>query len=63
MVIERKVGRWRRPTFLSMAEEVLPRVGPVLDAWENMMNDTKDALREDEPTFCDAMDNLVAAAG
>ena len=35
--------------------------GPLLDAWDELNNDTKGVLKEDAPTLCEYLDKLEEA--
>lgn len=45
----------------AQSKRVLPLIGNLLDAWDLMANDTKDALREDCPSLADALDEIMEA--
>lgn len=43
------------------AKQVMPLIGPLLDAWDDLSNDTKSVIREESPTLCDYLDKLDQA--
>lgn len=45
----------------AQSDSVMPLIGPLLDAWDGMMNDAKDSLREESPTLCECLDKITAA--
>lgn len=55
------IKRDRQGARIIQAKAVMPLIGPLLDAWEGIPNDTKGALREDEPMLCDYLDRINAA--
>jgi len=55
--IERSLATLRR----KQAERVMPRVGMLLDAWENTSNDEKGTLRAEYPHLCALIENINEA--
>jgi len=51
--IERGLARLRR----EQAERVMPKVGALLDCWDNTPNDERNSLENDFPHLC----SLIAA--
>lgn len=45
------------------AKQVMPLIGPLLDAWEEVPNDVKSGLREDCPMLCGYLDTIETAMG
>lgn len=43
---------------LQQHNRVMPRVGALLDAWENTSNDEKSILRKDFPYLCSLIESL-----
>lgn len=43
------------------AKQVMPLIGPLLDAWDDLMNDTRGAWREECPVLCSYLDKLNTA--
>lgn len=43
------------------AQKVMPLIGPLLDQWEGMNNDTKSSLRWENPTLCEYLDKIEQA--
>lgn len=43
------------------SDAVMPLLGGLLDQWEGMSNDSKSALRWENPTFCEYLDKVNAA--
>jgi hypothetical protein len=42
-------------------KQVMPLIGPLLDMWDDLPNDTKGAWRVDAPTLCTYLDKLDEA--
>lgn len=55
------IRRERQGLRIVQARAVMPLIGPLLDAWEGIPNDAKDAMREDEPVLCEYLDRIAAA--
>jgi hypothetical protein len=55
------VKRDRQALRVVQTKKVMPLIGPLLDAWEAVPNDSKDAMREGEPALCDYLDKINAA--
>ena len=51
---------WRKARAVQ-ARQVMPLIGPLLDAWDELNNDTKGVLKEDAPTLCQYLDKLEEA--
>ena len=43
------------------SDAVMPKIGGLLDAWELLPNDTKDAIRVDAPALAEALDGITEA--
>jgi len=54
--IERSLQTLRR----KQAKRVMPKVGALLDAWDNTSNDEKGSLRADFPHLCELIESLAA---
>jgi hypothetical protein len=55
--IERALAKLRS----QQADRVMPLIGPLLDQWEGLPNDTKGAWREDSPAICEYLDKIDSA--
>lgn len=55
--IERSLENLRR----KQAERVMPKVGALLDAWENTSNDEKGVLRDSYPNLCSMIEAINSA--
>jgi len=51
----------RKGLRIAQSKAVMPLIGPLLDAWEGVPNDSKGAMREGEPALCDHLDKINAA--
>ena len=45
----------------AQAKEVMPLIGPLLDAWEMLDNGTRSDLEIDAPNLCEALDRIATA--
>lgn len=43
------------------ARQVMPLIGPLLDQWDGLDNDTKGILKEHSPLLCEYLDKLDEA--
>lgn len=55
------VRRERKGLRVVQSKAVMPLIGPLLDAWESVPNDSKGAMREGEPVLCEYLDRINAA--
>jgi len=46
---------------IAQSKAVMPLIGPLLDAWDGVPNDSKGAMREDAPVLCEYLDKINAA--
>lgn len=51
----------RKGLRIAQSKAVMPLIGPLLDAWEGVPNDSKGAMREGEPALCDHLDKINSA--
>lgn len=54
-------GAWLFGPRALQVQRVIPLIGPLIDAWEGIPNDTKGGMRADAPTLCDYLDRVTAA--
>lgn len=55
--IDRGLAKLRR----EQAERVMPKVGALLDAWDNTSNDERGILKQDFPHLCELIIALQTA--
>jgi len=53
--IERSLQTLRK----KQAEQVMPKVGALLDAWDNTPNDEKGTLRDQFPHLCELIESIA----
>ena len=58
---QRKMKEYKKMVMKARAvqsRQVMPLIGPLLDAWDDLDNDTKGVLKESSPLLCKYLDKL-----